>query len=361
MKDHAFISSFAETTPVACVPFPPLGQGALRALLESGAVRPRRLKSLLPVVLAACLLLLPMATAAGAQEVQLTPEPSITPSTEITAWLRWMALGAMALTAAVVLALAVGYLRFAPKFFGREEPPKRLPPGARPPLLTRTQASRSPIGSTRPPVAQSPSGRSGTGEPVTATSGPTPAAAGAPAAAASATATAERAPPAAAQPTSGPSAEPAVQADAVGEAEAREPEPRPTAKSAEDAAVEPEDVAAQAPTTAEVATATTGPEAQVPAARDPAAEAATAEGGGAAPAEGDQARPAPSEVPPPAQVPAPQTAPAAPAPGPGVSELDQETFDRVLEEQLGKGVDRRVAEGRARAAAVVAARKKSQS
>jgi len=39
--------------------------------------------------------------------------------------------------------------------------------------------------------------------------------------------------------------------------------------------------------------------------------------------------------------------------------LDQETFDRVLAEELGKGVDRRVAEGRARAAAVRAARAKS--
>jgi hypothetical protein len=40
--------------------------------------------------------------------------------------------------------------------------------------------------------------------------------------------------------------------------------------------------------------------------------------------------------------------------------MDQETFDRVLDDQLGRGVDRRVAEGRARAAAVVAARKKAQ-
>src|SRR6266566_7366810 len=32
--------------------------------------------------------------------------------------------------------------------------------------------------------------------------------------------------------------------------------------------------------------------------------------------------------------------------------LDQETFDRVLAEELGKGTDRRVAEGRARSAAV---------
>ena len=35
--------------------------------------------------------------------------------------------------------------------------------------------------------------------------------------------------------------------------------------------------------------------------------------------------------------------------------LDQETFDRVLAEELGKGTDRRVAEGRARAAAVAGA------
>ncbi len=39
--------------------------------------------------------------------------------------------------------------------------------------------------------------------------------------------------------------------------------------------------------------------------------------------------------------------------------LDQETFDRVLAEELGKGVDRRVAEGRARGAGVRAARAKS--
>jgi menaquinol-cytochrome c reductase cytochrome b/c subunit len=39
--------------------------------------------------------------------------------------------------------------------------------------------------------------------------------------------------------------------------------------------------------------------------------------------------------------------------------LDQETFDRVLAEEVAKGADRRVAEGRARAAALRAARAKS--
>ena len=38
--------------------------------------------------------------------------------------------------------------------------------------------------------------------------------------------------------------------------------------------------------------------------------------------------------------------------------LDQETFDRVLQEELAKGTDRRVAEGRARSAAVRAYRDK---
>src|SRR5947208_5010620 len=38
--------------------------------------------------------------------------------------------------------------------------------------------------------------------------------------------------------------------------------------------------------------------------------------------------------------------------------MDQETFDRVLAEELGKGTDRRVAEGRARSAAVREYRKK---
>jgi hypothetical protein len=41
-------------------------------------------------------------------------------------------------------------------------------------------------------------------------------------------------------------------------------------------------------------------------------------------------------------------------------EADQETFDRVLAEQLAAGKDRRVAEGQARRAAMIAARKKAE-
>jgi NADH-quinone oxidoreductase subunit I len=52
------------------------------------------------------------------------------------------------------------------------------------------------------------------------------------------------------------------------------------------------------------------------------------------------------------------TAPARPAGERHDIEPDQETLDRVLAEELAKGTDRRVADGRARAAAIRAARKK---
>jgi NADH-quinone oxidoreductase subunit I len=77
--------------------------------------------------------------------------------------------------------------------------------------------------------------------------------------------------------------------------------------------------------------------------------------------------PAPGAQPPAEMAPAraePGTAtPPAPRPAAAATaehvEPDQETYDRVLAEELGKGTDRRVAEGRARAAGVRAARKKA--
>jgi hypothetical protein len=82
----------------------------------------------------------------------------------------------------------------------------------------------------------------------------------------------------------------------------------------------------------------------------------------APPAETPAAPPTGPQPSAPAETPAapPTPAPAAEAASHGSGAMDQETFDRVLEEQLAKGVDKRVAEGRARAAAVVAARKKAQ-
>jgi NADH-quinone oxidoreductase subunit I len=62
---------------------------------------------------------------------------------------------------------------------------------------------------------------------------------------------------------------------------------------------------------------------------------------------------------PPAEAPAPAAPAAAPAEHADVA-LDQETFERVLAELLEQGTDRRVAEGRARRAAMVAARTKAE-
>jgi hypothetical protein len=233
--------------------------------------------------------------AALAQLPAITPKTSITPTRDTGGWVFWMAEGAIIIGAVIVIGVVLSYLRFAPRFFGREETPRPVP-GQRPPSLAREAAA----------IRQVPSA------PATAVAGAS-AAAARPAAA---TAVAERpapaaAPAASATTTAPPEGEPAVQADAVGQAEAEAPEARPTAKTAE-----------------EVGTG------EAPAPAEPQAEAAAA----------------------PAPTPAPQ--PAA-SHGRGDT-MDQATFDRVLKEQLDKGVDRRVAEGRARAAAVVAARKKTQ-
>jgi len=104
-------------------------------------------------------------------------------------------------------------------------------------------------------------------------------------------------------------------------------------------------VAAPAPTVAPPAPAA-APAAPAAAAAAPAAPAAAAEP--AAPA---------AEAAPAAQAAAPAAAPAA---AHADVSLDQETFDRVLAELLEKGTDRRVAEGQARRAAMIAARKKAE-
>jgi hypothetical protein len=102
----------------------------------------------------------------------------------------------------------------------------------------------------------------------------------------------------------------------------------------------------------------------------PAAQAAPAPAApAAAPAPAAQAAPAPAAPAaasaeteaeaPPAEA---AEAPAAPAPAaaPHVEvSLDQEVFDKTLKELLDKGTDKRVAEGQARRAAMIAARKKA--
>jgi hypothetical protein len=108
-----------------------------------------------------------------------------------------------------------------------------------------------------------------------------------------------------------------------------------------------------APAPAPAAPAPAAPPAQAgPGAEAPSTEAPQAEPAGeAAPSDGEAATEARET--PAAEAPAP--APAAHA---EVS-LDQEVFDRTLKELLDKGTDKRVAEGQARRAAMLAARKKA--
>jgi len=86
-----------------------------------------------------------------------------------------------------------------------------------------------------------------------------------------------------------------------------------------------------------------------------AAAYAAAPSAGPAPAAASPAE-APVAVGAPVAAVAPATAPAEHA----EVALDQETFERVLAELLEQGTDRRVAEGRARRAAMVAARSKAE-
>lgn len=101
-----------------------------------------------------------------------------------------------------------------------------------------------------------------------------------------------------------------------------------------------------------------------PVASRPPAAAETPAPGAQAPAPVAGAAPPAVEPAVAAQAPteAPSAAPSPPRPATAAAEHvepDQETFDRVLAEELAKGTDRRVAEGRAKAAAIRAARKKA--
>jgi len=97
------------------------------------------------------------------------------------------------------------------------------------------------------------------------------------------------------------------------------------------------------------------PAAAAPAA--PAPAAAAPEPAAAAPAEA----PAAAEAAPAAAAAAPPAAaaPAPPAERPEVS-LDQEVYEQTLKELLDSGTDRRIAEGKAKRTAMIAARKKAE-
>jgi hypothetical protein len=139
-----------------------------------------------------------------------------------------------------------------------------------------------------------------------------------------------------------------VEPPAVVGAAVAAPQAAPAAAQAAPAAAAPQ--AAPAPAAAAAPQATPAPAPQAFAAATQAAPAAAQ----AAPAAA-QAAPAAAEAPPAATA---APAPAATEERPEVS-LDEETFEKTLAELLGKGTDRRVAEGQARRAAMIAARKKA--
>ncbi len=124
-------------------------------------------------------------------------------------------------------------------------------------------------------------------------------------------------------------------------------------------AAAPAPASAPAPAAAAPAPAPTAP---APALAHAAAPSAEAAGGATLPTPVRQAEaaaePAPAGGGVATPAPAAPRAPAAPTEHKEVA-LDQETFDKVVAELLGKGTDRRVAEGQARRAAMIAARKKA--
>lgn len=115
--------------------------------------------------------------------------------------------------------------------------------------------------------------------------------------------------------------------------------------------VAPPAVPAAAPALSAAAPAAAAPAPAAPSQAAPA-EAAPAE---AAPAEAAPAEAAPAEA---------VAAAPAPAPAPAPEErvevtMDQEAYEAALKELLDSGTDRRIAEGRARRAGMIAARKKA--
>ncbi len=120
----------------------------------------------------------------------------------------------------------------------------------------------------------------------------------------------------------------------------------------------------QPPVAAVAAAPTFAAPAPVAAAAAPAPAATTPSPAPAAVTPAPTPAPAPAAAEQPAGA-APPPAASAPVPAPAAAEhrevaLDQETFDATLAELLAKGTDRRVAEGQARRAAMIAARKKAE-
>jgi hypothetical protein len=267
-------------------------------LLESPPMRSRspRTRWLVGAGVVLGVLITPQATWA-----QLTPDLTATPTRPPDNFVNWMSYGVTALGVLIALATLGAYLRYSSRFFGSPEQRGPRAGSPAPPVITvgqqaRTQPQALAASMTRPPL------------PVHQ----------APVGAAAASGQAGAAPAPARASVQAPEAPPRREAPSTAEPEPASPQAEPEEPKAEE------------------------PKPEEPKAEEPKAEA-----------------PEPEE--PKAEAPEPAEAKApAPAPATGGSTLDQETYDRVLKEQLDKGVDRRVAEGKARAAGVRAARAKAE-
>lgn len=265
----------------------------------------RRMRALRALSLAVVLvLLLPAASALA----QVSVDPSVTPELNTGGWVRGLAFVLAAIGLLVLLLVVVAFMRFAPRFSTDETTLRvvradRVRPGEELPRRTvDVKAAASMI--VAPPPLPEPAG-------VAAATAPAPT----PVTPAPAAAPATAAPPAA--PTSGPAATPAPPAQA-------------------------------------------GPGSEAPSTRAPEAEPGS-EGAPTEPDGATQARETPdAEVSQAAPAPAAEAPTAAPAPAQHADvTMDQEVFEQTLQELLAKGTDKRVAEGQARRAGMLAARKKA--
>jgi NADH-quinone oxidoreductase subunit I len=136
--------------------------------------------------------------------------------------------------------------------------------------------------------------------------------------------------------------------------------PPPELEEGAEPEAEPAEVPAEPPTSA-TPIATPGGEAGAASAPPSVARGAPSGATSAAPAESAEASPEAAPLATEGGADAESTG-ASPAQAPAAEhvEPDQETYERVLQEELDKGTDRRVAEGRAKAAGVRAARRKAQ-
>jgi uncharacterized membrane protein len=260
----------------------------------------RRMRTLRTVALAVVLVLSLPAPAAVAQ---VSVDPTVTPELNTGGWVHGMAILLGILGLIVLLLVVVSYVRFAPRFSTDETTFKvvradRVRPGEELPRRTVDIKEAVPVVVAPPPMPELAGVAASTSAPPATAPAPT----AAPEAGGPATAPPERAPAPPAQ--AGPGAETPSEEAPRGEPPSEGP-----------------------------------PSAEAPAAREtPAARTAA---------------PAAEE----AQAEAPAAA-AAPAEHVEVT-MDQEVFEQTLQELLAKGTDKRVAEGQARRAGMIAARKKA--